>query len=84
MAGLPTDKVVLVLEHEGQTVEAEFMYGDFFSVVYAKALDAFGISLADQAKYALFDQTGSRVPKTTKMMDNAEIVDGCKLILRPR
>lgn len=79
---LPAETLHINVEFNDRVVQMEFVFGDFFKAIYDKCFDVFGIDNAEQAKYALFQDNGARLPKAARIYDNMEIVDGCTIYLR--
>ena len=85
MAGvLETDALTVKVLYEDKSADIQVFYKDFFKAIMDKAFEEFGVEKLEQAKYALFDEKGERVPKIAKIYDNAEISDGSVLVLKPR
>lgn len=81
---LMSDELTINVKHGENTVSVQACYGDYFKVVYEKALEAFGIAPLEGTKYALYEQTGEKLPKTAQIYNNAEISDGSTIELKAR
>lgn len=79
---LATDELTIIVKFEEKEEKITVVYGDFFKAVYEKSFEAFEIPALDAPKYALFQENGTRLPKSARIYDNAEISDGTTVELK--
>ena len=79
---LATDELTINVKYGDSEEKIRVVYGDFFKAVYEKSFAVFEISDLDAPKYALFQDNGTRLPKSARIYDNAEVSDGCTVELK--
>lgn len=84
MGVLMTDELTLNVAYDGKTTPITLCYGDYFKALYERAYAEFGIEPLDQARFAIYEPSGSKLPKTAQIYNVAEVSDGITVQLKLR
>jgi hypothetical protein len=81
---LLTDSLNFTISYGEKSGTVDAFYDDYIKDVISKAFEVFAVSPEDTSRLALFDENGERLPNSTRIYDNAELVSGAHLILKRR
>lgn len=85
MAGvLMKDELTIIVRNGNEEQAFTMCYGDYFKALYEKVYEAYGIDKLDQPKYAIYEPSGMKLPKTAQIYNVAEVSDGIICELKQR